>query len=123
MMKHFQLILGGVALGLLLASTGCNKKPDAPIVVEPPSKPAPDQVKPTPLKEDETGTVKVEFDIAVDPRTLLTISGSEYSAKDLEQPLKLKTGKHTIAVKQAGVGVAPREITIDKDQRRIVRVF
>lgn len=118
-----------IAVCLNVGVTGCGKK-ETP--VEPPAivskdRPAPPKVEPEPPKVapkiEDTGTVKVEFDVAVDPRSVITIGGSEYTAKDLEKEITLKTGKHIIAVKQAGLGVTPREITVEKGQRRIVRIY
>ena len=68
------------------------------------------------------GTVKVEFDFAVDSRAVVTISGNEYSSRGLEQELKLPPGEHSISVIQPGLTLEPRLFAVEQNQRRIVHV-
>ena len=131
-MKPAAALLVLTSAWLTIAATGCARKDPlapapvaqtkdtpAPAVAPEPPKPSP---KVEPPKAEDTGTVKVEFDAPVDPRTVITIGGSEYTAKDLEKEITLRAGKHAVSVKP-GLGASPREFTLDKGQRRVVRVF
>ena len=99
---------------MLIFCPGCGK-PQAPVA--PPAAPA------GTTAAVETGTVKIEFDMPVDPRAVVTIGGSEYSPKDLEQELKLPEGEHSISVKQPGLPLGPQPFSVARNQRRIVRVY
>lgn len=103
---------------ILVFCLGCGKQ-QAPAVpgTSSSSKPAGE----TPSVE--TGTVKIEFDIPVDAQSVVTIGGSEYSPKDLEQELKLPEGEHSISVKQPGLTLGPLPFSVARNQRRIVRVY
>ena len=72
---------------------------------------------------EETGTVSVVFDFTVDPKAVVTISGSEYMPNELEQELTLTTGSHTIALKQIGLDLEPREFQVEAGKRKIVHVY
>ena len=119
--------LSVVLISSVVAMTGCSKKEEPAPIAAPQNRPTPANVEPEPSKPPpqtvETGTVKIEFDIAVDPKSIISISANDYLPKDLEQPISLKPGKHTIVVKQPGLNLPPQEFTVEKDQRRIVRVF
>lgn len=125
--KSAYRILFITSVCFVVGGTGCSKKetPAPPVVVD--GKPALPKVEaelPTPApKVEDTGTVKIEFDIAVDPRSIITVSGNDFSPKELEQPITLKPGTHTIVVKPSGRELAPQKFTVEKGQRRIVRVY
>jgi Leucine-rich repeat (LRR) protein len=100
---------------ILVLCLGCGK-PDVPVAPQP-APPA------GTTASVERGTVKIEFDMPVDPQAVVTIAGSEYSPKDLEQELKLPEGEHSISVKQPGLTLEPQAFSVAKNQRRIVRVY
>jgi Leucine-rich repeat (LRR) protein len=98
---------------ILICCSGCGKpEPQAPV---PP--------QPGPTASVETGTVKIELDVPLDPTAVITIGGSDYSPKDLEQELKLPEGEHSISVKQPGLTLGPQPFRVAKNQRRIVHVY
>src|SRR5262245_57690800 len=99
-------LVGVTLAGLVLASPGCGKKPDPPVDVEP-ARAAPST--PSASQEVAEGTVKIEFDTAPDPKAVVSIDGSDHSPKDLEQPIPLKPGPHTVEVKQSGMDIAPQQ--------------
>jgi len=101
--------------GILVFCLGCGKS-QVPVAPQP-AAPA------GTAAAVETGTVKVEFDMPVDPQAVVTIGGREYAPKDLEQELKLPEGEHSISVKQPGLTVEPQPFSVARNQRRIVRVY
>jgi hypothetical protein len=98
-----------LSAGLLVLCLGCGKQEPAPQPAAPAAAP--------------TGTVKIEFDMPVDPGAVVTISSSQYSPKDLEQELKLPPGEHSISVKQPGLTLGPQPFQVAANERRIVRVY
>jgi Leucine Rich repeat len=114
--SHMALVPQSALLAsILVFCLGCGKEqpPVAPQPAAPAGKTA----------SVETGTVKVEFDMPVDPGAVVTIGGSEYAPKDLEQDLKLPEGEHSISVKQPGLTLEPQPFSVARNQRRIVRVY
>jgi hypothetical protein len=112
-----KLVVSNVFVILMsLTVTGCGKT-EAP----PPQTVASKEDLPSVAKA--TGTIKVEFEGAVDPKAIVTIDGNEYSRKDLEQPIEVKEGKHLLVVNQPGLHILPRDVTIEKGQRKVARVF
>ncbi len=80
-----------LAIASLLFCLGCGK-PQAPAgAPAAPGTSSPSQPAAT-TASVETGTVKIEFDMPIDPQAVVTIGSSEYSPKDLEQELKLPEG-------------------------------
>src|SRR5262245_17109336 len=116
--RHVPLFLSLV----LAAATGCSKKPDAPVVVEPPAKTAPVQTKPT-SEAHNAATVKFEFDVRLDPRAVVTLGGNDYSLTQLEQAITLKPGEHTIVINRPDLDFGPAKFSVEKGQRRIVRIY
>src|SRR6266550_3771292 len=57
---------------ILVLCLGCGK-PQVPVAPQP---------APPATASVETGTVKIEFDMPVDPLAVVTIAGSRYSPKD-----------------------------------------
>ena len=113
---------------LLVFCLGCGKpQPQVPVAPQPAPPAAPgtsSSSKPAGTTAPVvTGTVKIEFDMPVDPKAVIAIGGTEYSPKDLEKELKLTEGEHSISVKQHGLTLEPQPFSVAKNQRRIVRVY
>src|SRR5262249_5644775 len=119
MMRHSRLMLGVVASVVSLALAGCNKKPDTPVVVEPPAKTAPVQAKPAAPKDDATGAVKIEVNVE-DPSARVLIDGNEFTAKELDQAVPLPAGEHTLVLKLGGKEVRTRRFTVATGKRQVV---
>ncbi|MCI0683058.1 MAG: hypothetical protein L0Y71_13235 [Gemmataceae bacterium] len=82
-MKTTHAIVTLILISSVSAITGCGKKESpapGPIVVSK-DKPiiTPPRVEPPTV--DDTGMVKIEFDVAVDPKSIIVLGGSEYSIK------------------------------------------
>ncbi len=116
----------GILFTLVWVS-GCGKSdtPTEPVTPQSQSATAPIVPQPTPTVPvvEETGTVKVEFDITVDPKSIITIGGNEYTRADLDKEIQLKPGMYTLTVTESGLALPPRSFSVEKDQRRVVRVF
>lgn len=128
-MTYVKPIVAQAILFMLVWVSGCGKS-DAPkpaLPVTPPSQsataPIVPQSTPTGPVIEETGTVKVEFDVTVDPKSIITVGNSEYTRADFDKELQLKPGTYTLTVKQSGLALPPLTFSIEKGQRRVVRVF
>ena len=120
-MKSINALAWLASICCLAANSGCGKKETPAPGLLSKDKPAP-PIAAAPNGEG-TGTIKFELDISVDPKTILVISGKEFSAQDLEQPITLNAGKHVVAVKAPAPDLAPREFTVEKGLHRVVRLY
>ena len=76
---------------------------------------------PAATSQVDQGTLVIDLKVD-DPTTIVSIDGKDYLPKELDQPLSLPVGAHTVELKLDGKGATTRKLTLQKDQRLVLQI-